>query len=216
MLSLLAIVPLLLAPTEPLPGAPRDEGPAVTAIGVTFAFEPRFGNYAALDDDLRAYGFTPVDSAFHPAFGLRGRMRLRNGVYVGMSMTYGFRLIEDPANVVPTTSTLLDSGVGVGYWSKLGLFGGLDLGFGSLSQSVGSTIEGGALVYLGPYLHPRIGYAFVGRGPMVAVTVGYNLQLPVGSAHEQALWEASFARPQVHAFTVGIESGFGWRMGDGR
>ncbi len=213
MLSVL-VVPLwaLLAPSEPLPGAPRDEPPAVSAIGVTFAFEPRIGNYGALDDDLQGYGFAPVGSPFIPAWGLRGRMLLRNRMYVGMSMTYGLIRADHPSSVVPTTTTLVDSAVGIGYGSRRGLMAGLDLGFAAMTHAVGSSIEGGALVYLGPSIHPRVGWAFVGRGPMVAITVGYNLHVPVGAAHAQPLWEAPFARPAVHALTMGIESGFGWRM----
>lgn len=207
---------LLLAPLEPLPGAPRAEAPAVDAVAVSFAFEPRFGGYRALDEQLRAYRFAPVGSPAQLAWGLRGRMRLRRGLYVGMAMTYGFRQADHASTPVPTTTTLIDTAVGAGYWARMGLFAGLDVGFASLSHSVGSDKEGGALVYLGPSIHPRVGWAFVGRGPMVAITVGYNLHVPVGPAHTQPLWEASFERPVVHAFTVGLESGFGWRWGAAR
>jgi len=213
MLSALMTFPLLLAPTEPLPGAPRTEPPPVSAIGLSFAFEPRVGNYPALDDDLRAYGFAPVDSLMQPTWGLRGRVRLRSGVVLGMAMTYGFRRSDHPSTPAPTTSTLVDTSMSTGYWARFGLIATVDLGFSSFIHAVGSTTEGGALVYLGPSVHPRVGWAFVGRGPMVALTVGYNLHIPVGPAHRQPVWEQPFDRPALHAFTIGVESGFGWRIG---
>ncbi|MCH9686527.1 MAG: hypothetical protein K0V04_34155 [Deltaproteobacteria bacterium] len=207
------IAAFLLAPSEPLPGAPREQPPAVSAIAFGFAFEPQVGSLAALDDQLRAYGFAPVGSVFLPTWGLRGRMRLRSGLYVGMSMSYGLRNNRDAISPVPTTTTFVDTAIGAGYWAPFGLLAGLDVGFASVVHSVGSEQEGGALVYLGPSLHPRVGWAYVGQGPSVVITAGYLVHIPVGSPHSQPLWEASFERPAIHSFTVGLESGFGWRPG---
>jgi len=72
-------------------------------------------------------------------------------------MTYGLRLAN--GGRVPTSTTLTETTAGLGYRLPFGLFGSLDAGFSALTQSVGSTVDGGALVYLGPVVHPRIGWA---------------------------------------------------------
>lgn len=180
---------------------------ALEGVSVSFAFEPRVGSYAALDPALRSYGFAPVRSPYLTAFGLRGRTWLRNGFLLEMAMTYGIATAE---GTVPTVTTAIDTGVGAGYMAPFGLFATMGMGFGVLTQAVGSTSEGGALVYRAPFIHPRVGYALQRSAWFGAISAGFVLHAPVGPAHEQPLWEESFRRPTIHAFTIGIESGFGW------
>lgn len=200
-LTLLTIVVFAAEPHEsPLEG-----------LSLSFAFEPRIGSYRALDPKLRTYGFARVGSPYLTAFGLRGRTWLPNGFLVELAMTYGIGVADAERGVgAPTVSTLIDSGAGVGYMAPFGLFASMGAGFGVLTQSVGSTSEGGALVYRAPFIHPRVGYAIMRSAWFGAVTAGFVLHAPVGPAHEQPLWEEPFRRPTIHAFTIGIESGFGW------
>lgn len=184
---------------------------AIDGVSVSFAFEPRVGSYAALDPQLRTYGFAPVRSPYLTAFGLRGRTWLRNGFLLEMAMTYGIGTADPVGGEgAPTVTTAIDTSVGAGYLARFGLLASVGVGFGVLTQSVGSTSEGGALVYRAPFVHPRVGYALMRSAWFGAVTVGFVVHAPVGDAHEQPLWEESFSRPTIHAFTVGIESGFGW------
>ena len=200
--AVLAVAAFLLA-LEP------SESP-LEGVAVSFAFEPRVGSYAALDPTLRAYGFAPVRSPYLTAFGVRGRTWLPNGFLIELTMTYGIATADASDGGPPTVTTLIDSGVGAGYMAPFGLFATVGVGFGVLTQSVASTSEGGALVYRAPFVHPRVGYAFTRSAWFGAVSAGFVLHAPVGRAHEQPLWEASFERPTIHAFTIGIESGFGW------
>ncbi|MBV1858855.1 MAG: hypothetical protein KUG77_10615 [Nannocystaceae bacterium] len=200
MLAPLIALLLALEPTEsPLEG-----------VAVSFAFEPRVGSYAALDERLRGYGFAPVRSPYLTAFGLRGRCWLPSGFLVELTMTYGIGTAEARGGGVPTVTTVIDSGVGAGYMASFGLFATMGTGFGVLTQSVASSSEGGALVYRAPFIHPRVGYAFVRSAWFGAVSAGFVLHAPIGPAHEQPLWEEPFGRPTIHAFTIGFESGFGW------
>lgn len=71
-------------------------------------------------------------------------------------MSYGLRVA--PGSPAPTTSTLTETMAGVGYHFGLGFFASLDAGFSAFTQSVSSSVDGGALVYMGPSLHPRVGW----------------------------------------------------------
>ena len=124
-------------------------------------------------------------------------------------MTYGFGLTdEDPDNPVPTTTHLVTMGGLLGY----ALYGGTaveaEVGFASQAVTVGSERQGGALVYLGPYLHPRLTYTVSPREPFLQVSLGYYLHVPVGAAHSNPLWEDSFDVPVIHAGTLSVEIGF--------
>ncbi|GEM_PF-1492566 len=192
-----------LEPTssEPAP-APR------LGVALSFAFEPRVGSYRDHDRSLEDYGYAPVASPLQLSYGLRGRVFTNSGWILGAAMSYGFRSTQIDTNPVPTTTTLFDIGFTGGHQLGLGLFATLDLGFSALSHSVGSSIDGGALVYLGPALAPRLGYVIVGSGPFLAVSVGYSAHFPIGRAHTQVLWEQGFSRPVIHAGLFAIESGF--------
>lgn len=193
---------LLAAPDSP-------ESP-LKGMSLSFAFEPRIGSYAALDEKFRAYEFTPVRSPYLTAFGLRGRAWLPSGFLFELTMTYGIGTADPAAEGVPTVTTMTDSGAGAGYMAPFGLFATMGVGFGVMTQSIASTAEGGALVYRAPFVHPRVGYALMRSAWFGAVTAGFVVHAPVGPPHQQPLWEEPFSRPTIHAFTLGIESGFGW------
>ncbi|MFT4977676.1 MAG: hypothetical protein ACI8S6_003583 [Myxococcota bacterium] len=180
------------------------------AMGLSFAFEPRLGTYTASDDLLLDYGFTPVGSPLLPAWGLRGRAFFEPGTFLAMSVTTGIAVAE--GSIVPTVSTLTESTAGVGFRGRSGVMVSLNAGFSVLSQSVGSDVDGGALVYMGPVLHPRFGWSRqLGEpfGSFLALVVGGTLQLPVGDPHSNPLWEEPFGRRTISALTIGVESGVG-------
>ncbi|MFT5681675.1 MAG: hypothetical protein ACI8RZ_002581 [Myxococcota bacterium] len=188
-------------------------GQTAPGMGLTFGFEPRFGNYTALNDTLLDYDFTPVESAFLPAWGLRGRVFLAGGPFISMSMTYGLAVAE---GAIPTVSTLIESTGGAGYRHDSGWMVSMDAGLSVLSQSVASSTDGGALIYMGPVIHPRIGWSRQFGEPMgslLAIVVGGTLHRPVGSVHSIPLWEESFDRNLIGALTIGIESGVGLTTG---
>ncbi len=201
---MLAVVAALVLAQEPPASSPLE------GVSVSFAFEPRVGSYAALDSRLRAYGFAPVRSPYLTAFGVRGRTWLANGFLVELAMTYGIGTADPAGAGVPTVTTAIDTGAGAGYMAPFGLFATMGVGFGVLTQSVASTSDGGALVYRAPFIHPRVGYALIRSAWFGAVSAGFVLHAPLGDAHQQPLWEERFRRPTIHAFTIGIESGFGW------
>jgi len=183
---------------------------AEPAMSLTFAFEPRFGSYAALDDALLAYDFTPVEGPALPAWGLRGRAFFEGGSFLQLAMTYGIRVSD--AGAIPTVTTLTETTGGAGYRHRSGAMASLDAGFSVLSQAVASNLEGGALVYMGPVVHPRIGwFTQLGApfGSALAVVLGGSIQRPVGAAHSIPLWEEDFERRTVTALTLGVESGVG-------
>lgn len=176
----------------------------------SFGVEPRLGTYRQGDERLVEYGFAPIASPLMVTWGLRARFSFGGDVYLPLIMTYAFSSTSADENPVPTTSTLIESGAGVGYKTSRGMFVEGVAGFGVLSHTVGSPIEGGALVYMGPTIHPRVGYMWSldrQTSPMFAVSVGYALHLAPGSAHQNPLWEEPFDRVATHALTLGFESG---------
>ena len=86
---------------------------------------------------------------------------------------------------------------------------GADLGFGAVSASVGSPVQGGALVYLGPYLQPRLSWRIVDGPSVVELGAGWMLHTPLGAAHDNPLWEEPFRRALLQGPTVAIHSGLG-------
>ena len=181
-------------------------------MSVSFGFEPRIGTFAQLDTRLQAYGFAPVTSPVMPTWGLRGRAFFGKGLFAALTMTAGFRATPGPG--IPTTLSVTETTGGLGYALPWGLFGSLELGFSALTQTVGSSREGGALVFLGPVVQPRVGWLrqfFEPFGWFIAVSVGANLHLPIGPAHTNPLWEERFQRTTIGSFTVTLESGLGFR-----
>jgi hypothetical protein len=191
---------------------------ASPAMTVSAAFEPRLGSYDALDDGLAAYGFAPVGSPFLPVWGLRGRAFFDgDGLFATFAMNAGVRVSTSSLGAAPTVQNLSEFMGGVGYRLDSGLFAELQGGFASHTMTVASATDGGALVSLGPALHPRVGYAiqlFEPYGWVVAVVVGAHLHLPIGAPHQNPLWEEPFSRGAIGALTIGIESGLGLQSQD--
>jgi len=207
-------------------GAVPDERPTASdsqvrrpGFSLSFAFEPRVGNYGALDGKLRDYGFTEFGTPVLLTYGLRGRVWSSSGWLVGGSMSYGFAKRQVPMNPVPTTLSRIETALSVGRQLGAGFDFTFDLAFAVHNLTVGSLAQGGALTYMGPAMQPRVGYTIL-RGPsFLRATLGYSAQLPIGAPHAQPLWGDSFRVPVIHAFIFGIESGFGsgvprWRGRD--
>jgi len=205
---------LLLAGGPPVaaasPAAP--DGSSSAEPGITFAsvVAPGLGSYQHNDETLRAYGFNPVDTPFMLAYGLRGRVFFESWV-LGLTMLYGFGISEDAdISVVPTVSTEMSFGASGGWRTPVdGLLLEADAAFRSLTVTVGSDRQGGALVYLGPALGLRLTYVVVTESPFIAVSAGYSAHIDIGDAHDNVLWEEPFDRPGTHGATVQLEFGFG-------
>ncbi len=204
----------LLAFGEPAPDPPCSEDcePRRLGFSLGFAFEPRIGSYRALDGRLRDYGFVPMRSLVFLTYGLRGRFWTSKGWIAGGSMSYGFAKRESADNPVPTTMTRIETSISGGHQLGAGFDATLDAGFAVHSLSVGSTDQGGALVYMGPVLQPRVGWVPPIPVSFVRLAVGYSIMLPVNRPHQQVLWEEEFRQMPIHSFLFGIESGIApWR-----
>lgn len=212
----LGLTALLLATSASIATASpeRAGSPAEPGIVIATVMAPGLGTYTHNDETLRAYGFNPVDTPFMLTYGLRGRVFFESWV-LGLTMLYGFGLSEDAdISVVPTVSTEMSFGASAGWRTPLdGLLVEADAAFRSLTVTVGSERQGGALVYLGPALGLRLTYVVVAGSPYVAVSAGYSGHIDIGAAHDNALWEDPFDRPGTHAGTVQIEFGFGLGIG---
>jgi hypothetical protein len=182
---------------------------AQTTFHASFAFAPLVTNLAALDHELEGYGFAPVGSPFLPSWGIHARATFPSGVLVGASMASSFASNRVEGVAAPTTTT----------WTRLGWFAGalvadrvtteLELGFGSLTQTVGSDVGGGALVYLGPTVHPRVGLLILEAPQHLEVQVGWLAEVPIGPAHRQPLWDEPFRRPVIHGASLALVTGLG-------
>lgn len=174
---------------------------------IAFTFEPRLSNLGQNDERLAAYGFQPVGSPVVPIYGIRALFWTENGWRLGGSVTYGFRLSEAGESAVPTTTSWVTTTYVVGRVVGAGFAVDGNVGFASLTHTVGSRRQGGSLVYLGPVVQPRLSWRIPVEGPHFEFSAGYLIQVPVGDAHDNPLWEAPFERPFVHALTVGIDMG---------
>ncbi len=205
--------PAALAAPPPAAGAPAP-GPGIAFASVV---APRLGSYRHNDSTLRAYGFNPVETPLLLTYGLRGRAFFESWV-LGLTMLYGFGLSEDAdISVVPTVSTELSFGASAGWRTPLdGLLVEADAAFRSLTLTVGSEAQGGALVYLGPALGLRLTYVVVTESPYLAVSAGYSAHVDLGAAHDNILWEDPFDRPGTHGGTLQLELGFARDVGRAR
>lgn len=182
---------------------------AAPAAAVLFSFEPHFANLNANDAELADYGFAPVGGRFLPVYGVRGSFTYDSGLVVGMFAASGFGSAQDDATPVPTTTTWTKIGYTLG-WAGWGpLVASADLGFGALTHTVGSTAQGGALLYLGPFLHPHLAVVPLSAPARLSVSAGWLMQLPLSEPHQQPLWEEDFSRPLVHGPTIAINVGMG-------
>jgi len=176
---------------------------------VAFSFDPHFANLTAHDEALRAYGFAPVGRRFLPMYGVRGRFFYDSGVSVGLVAEFGFGSQSAADNPVPTTTSWTKIGSIVGWSPGPPLQLEADIGFGALSHSIGSTEQGGALLYLGPYIHPRLTVIPVWSPTFLELGVGWLLQLPLSPPHQQPLWEEPFRHRVVQGPSVAITVGMG-------
>jgi len=172
--------------------------------GVEVADTPRH------DDELRDYGFAPVGTPLLPRWGVRGRLRYPGGWVVSVAMSSAFATHRDPVTPVPTTTSWTRMGAGVGRALAGPVGAGVQLGFGSLTHTVGSDVQGGALVYLGPYLAPELRLELFAAPQWLQLTVGLPVQLNPGPAHQQALWEEPFTRRVSVAGVLSVTTGPGW------
>lgn len=168
-------------------------------------------NTPANDAALEDYGFAPVRSVFLPWWGVRGRVRFDNDLVVGMAMRSSFARSDVASTPVPTTTTWTVMGPTVAWAAQSWLEVGGDLGFASLTHTVGSDRQGGALVYLGPYVEPRVSFVLLEAPQFIGLSLSYLTHLPVGPAHRQALWEEPFRRPVAHGLMIGLTTGVGVR-----
>lgn len=199
----------------PLRSAPIAEAskpkPAISFASVV---APALGSYQYNDEAMRRYGFAPVDTPFMLKYGLRGRMFFDRWV-LGLTMLYGLGLHKAPKlSAVPTVSTEMSFGASGGWRTPFrALLVEVDGAFRSLSVTMGSEVQGGALVYLGPALGLRLTYIIAHESPFVAVSAGYSAHINLGKAHGNALWEEPFERPGTHTATLQLEFGFGRGFG---
>lgn len=182
---------------------------ASPSSAVTFVFDPHFLNTPTNDAALEDYGFAPVNSGFVPFMGVRGRVFFDNDITWGMVAEFAFTSNRADATPVPTTTSFTKLGSIIGYSPWTGVFAELDVGFGALTHSVGSLEQGGALLYLGPYVHPRVAFAPLRSSPFLQVGLGWMVQVPVSRPHSQPLWEEPFDRAIVHGPSVAIQIGMG-------
>lgn len=173
---------------------------------LALGFEPRLLSITTNDEALRDHGYVPVGSPFLPSWGLSGRIEQPSGLTTGFAMSYGFALrAGDP---VPTTTTLVLLGGGPGH--VLGpAHVGVHAGFANVGHTVGSATGGGALVYLGPYLEPRLSLGLLDGPGVVEVSLAGLLEVPVGPAHHNALWEEPFRRAVLGGASVALVGGLG-------
>ena len=173
---------------------------------VAFAFEPHITTLGQNDSQLEAYGFQPVELALLPTYGLRGRFESA-GWLLGGAMSYGFASSAGDVSSIPTATTWMAMAMSGGRaFADTGLSAMLDIGFAVLTHAVASEAQGGALVYIGPMVHPRVAFSPLDT-PFLQFTLGYVVQAPLGAAHENPLWEEGFERTLVHGLTFGIETG---------
>lgn len=178
---------------------------------VVYAFEPQLLTLGQSDEALVDYGFTPVGSGFVPAHSVRGALELDGGTRVGLSMATAFGLRRDERSAVPTTLQLTRIGAHVGRAVTARVRLGGDLGFATVTHSVGSEVQGGGLAYLGPYGQPRLAVRLVDHTAVVELAAGWTVHVPLGPAHSNPLWEEPFTRPVIHGPLVSVQVGFGTR-----
>lgn len=181
---------------------------AAPTAAVTYAFEVQALNLGATDPQLESYGFAPVGGLPLFSNGVRGALTWESGLTLGLNMRSATSTRGRDA-VVPTFVQATWTAAEVSGRVAGPLRAGGDVGFLALSEAVGSTVQGGALVYLGPFVQPRLTVRLVDGPGVVELAAGWTVHLPLGDAHDNALWEEPFDRTLVHGPTIGIHSGFG-------
>lgn len=156
---------------------------------------------------LREYGFEPVTSRFVPSYGLRAKFWLADEWRLGGTMVYGFSLSDGDTSEVPTTTSFLGMMFSTERHISHGVAAGIDTGFALIQHTVGSADQGGALLYAGPMVQPRVAWSATFESFLVEPSVGYQFQFPIGPAHDNPLWEESFRRAVVHGVVASVSLG---------
>ena len=204
-LILVAIV-FVMGATLPFDAHGENEAEQSSA-SITPFFEARFPSVDQSDALLQDYGFEPVGRRLLPTYGLRAKFWLSNGWRLGGAMAYGFALSEGDVSDVPTTTSFLSMTFSTERHINHGIALGVDTGFALIQHTVGSTEQGGGLLYPGPMLHPKAYWSTSFGNLLVEPSIGYLIQFPLGAAHDNPLWEASFQRSIIHGFVVSIHLG---------
>lgn len=179
------------------------------SASVLAGFEPRLLTITGSDDVLGDYGFGPVRSPFLPTWGLRGRVDQQSGWTTTMAMSYGIAVRGTDGNPVPTVTHQVLVGAGPGHTiGSRGHFGAV-VGFGTLGHSVGSSVQGGALTYLGPYVEPRGSFRVVDGPGVLELSAAVLAHFPTGKPHSQSLWEEDFRQPVIGGVSFSIHAGPG-------
>ncbi|MED5371206.1 MAG: hypothetical protein VX899_09345 [Myxococcota bacterium] len=182
---------------------------AQTSSSIVFEFNPQFTSVHQNDAELEAYGFAPVGGRFTPQYGVRGVYGMASGLRMGLVASAGFSSNQAQDNPVPTTTNWTQIGGIAGYRLHERVAADLELGFGSLTHTVGSERSGGALLYLGPYAQPQVNLILSEAPWAFALGVGWMLHVPVSAPHSQPLWEEEFKRGVVQGPVLSLQSGFG-------
>jgi len=172
-------------------------------------FEPQIiFNLTDHDDTMKNYLYQPVGSPFLPAWGLQGKFYEASGFTFGMKSLYGFRSILSEEKDKATTLTLTKTGILTGYTfdSRFSLM--MEAGFASLAQTVSSDIDGGAMVYLGPYFQPNVTYHLNFSRWFGELGAGFYFHFPLGKAHGIPLWEEPFQYLCLYGFSLSVAMGF--------
>lgn len=204
MLALLATGALAAPPDAPAHAA------AAPAAAVTYAFEAQLLDLGRHDATLADYGFNPLGGGPLLAHSVRGVFQLPSGLWLGLNLRTAVAQ-RTGESIVPTVIQASWTAVELGGTLVGPLRAGGDVGFSSLSASVGSEDQGGALVYLGPFVQPRLTWRIVDGPGVVALSAGWMVQLPLGQPHDQPLWEDSFDRALFQGPTLAVHSGLGTR-----
>jgi len=175
---------------------------------VTYALEMMALDLGRLDPQLEDYGFAPAGARPLFSHNVRGTFVFDDLYWAGLNVRTAVSVRSKDA-IVPTVVQATWTSVYGGYTLHGPIRGGADLGFASVSESVGSTVQGGALVYLGPFLQPRATWRIVNGPGIVELSVGWMLHKPVGNPHDNALWEESFHRGVIQGPTLAVHSGMG-------
>jgi hypothetical protein len=207
LLLLLTVMTAVAAPAAPAAPAASAAPPSAA---VAYAFEVQALDLGRNDDAIEAYGFSPVGAAPLLTHGIRGTLTWDSGLSLGLNMRSATASREGETTL-PTFVQATWTGVEIAGPIAGPVRAGGDVGFLAVSQAVSSTVQGGALVYLGPFLQPRVTARLLDGPSVVELALGWMFQTPLGSAHQNPLWEESFDRNLIQGPTLAVHSGMGTR-----
>jgi hypothetical protein len=192
---------------------PALAGRALFGTGIRYSlssvFEPHFiFNLTDYDRTLVDYHYQPINRIFMPLWGLQGRFYEENGFTFGLGTLFGTMTCRSVERDKTTNVTIIKTGAQIGYTTPFNSSFVVAVGFASLAASLSSDIDGGALLYLGPYIQPEASFFLHLSRFFLEIGLGYYLHLPIGPAHEMPLWEDTFHQPVFHGLAVSVAMGF--------